>query len=194
MEFFNVTTVKNIGTVKSAIDKHKEIHEFSTYTIICPMIDCREFELQFANEKKVKIVNEDDIISLARFKKLADEATNEYSGKNINKQRINWYYQQILKLTYALQSEELRTVMWDADTVPISKINFFEGNVSKVYGSRIEYHWDYFETLRHMFHFNDPKYALTIQFFSLTLDEKMFLKRLLGEYRKKADMKPMLSG
>ncbi|MDC1255759.1 DUF6492 family protein [Paracoccaceae bacterium] len=182
MEFFNVTTIKNLSTVQCAIKQHQELHCFDRYTIICPLSDYSKFKSVFSINRLVQVVSENDLISVERFQEISDAITDKYCGKKINKRRINWYYQQVLKLTYALQSTDPQTVMWDADTVPICKINFFNKTDSIIYGSQIEYHADYFTTLKEIFHFDNPKYAMTIQFFTLAKNEKQHLKETLRTY------------
>ena len=99
--------------------------------------------------------------------------------------KCNWYYQQMLKLAFGIHKASLgvNTVMWDADTIPIGKIEFFSNGRSLLYGSLEEYHPPYFQTISVLFR-ELPKsfFAYTVQFFSLTKEESIVLyRRIAGE-------------
>ena len=114
-------------------------------------------------------------------------AAQIFQASNINPSRIGWYYQQALKLSYALMHQQQvgSTIMWDADTIPLRRIEFSEGNRSRLYGSLHEYHTDYFKTIQEIFVFNPPKLAYTVQFFSLTdIERQALIKRLIAYVRK----------
>ena len=67
-------------------------------------------------------------------------------------ERAGWYFQQLAKLTipyhikYFLKDQVEKIVIWDGDTVPLRKIDFFENGYSVLNLSRTEYHWAYFIT------------------------------------------------
>jgi hypothetical protein len=185
MEFFNVTTRQNLDTIVASVDKHRALHDFDAYQIICQSKDEKIFKETFQSVPKVNIINEDKIISLDAFCTVVDEITAMWGSNKINPQRTNWYYQQVLKLTYALENSSHKIVMWDADSVPLTPIKFFDSNCSRTYGSLIEYHHDYFLTLKNIFAFAEPKFACTVQFFSLTTEEKVALENILQKYLKK---------
>jgi len=64
-------------------------------------------------------------------------------------------------------------VMFDADSIPLKKIIFFNDiNISILYGSLSEKHLDYFKSLDFIFDsFDYPLLGFTTQFFSSTLNE-----------------------
>jgi hypothetical protein len=62
--------------------------------------------------------------------------------------RRGWYLQQLLKLEALSRARHLdRVVIWDADTIPLKDISFFDsqGNCRYFFGS--EYHLPYFENI-----------------------------------------------
>ncbi|QWD64185.1 hypothetical protein [Polynucleobacter sp. MWH-UH2A] len=69
-----------------------------------------------------------------------------------NKGRAGWYFQQFLKIGLAEKlsiADEDIIVIWDADTVPLKEIIFFnEGKINLFIGS--EYHPPYFELLHRL--------------------------------------------
>jgi hypothetical protein len=40
--------------------------------------------------------------------------------------RGGWYFQQFLKMAYAMKSKTKYYLIWDSDTIPLNHINFFE--------------------------------------------------------------------
>jgi hypothetical protein len=63
-------------------------------------------------------------------------------------ERRGWYLQQLIKLEALSRARHLdRVVIWDADTIPLRKISFFDyqGNCQYFLGS--EYHLPYFENI-----------------------------------------------
>jgi len=65
--------------------------------------------------------------------------------------RAGWYFQQFLKLGWAFRSTFKHYLVWDADTIPLRKIDFFD-ECDKVYFTpKDEYHVPYFTTLEKIF-------------------------------------------
>ena len=63
--------------------------------------------------------------------------------------RLQWYYQQILKISFVLKfitNKNEKIIIWDADTILLKKINFFKQNISIKYGTINEFHKEYFLT------------------------------------------------
>ncbi len=70
----------------------------------------------------VTLINENDIsngLTLGSIRKLK----KELSG---NESRAGWYFQQFLKMAYARYTDEDYYLIWDADTIPINKIDMFD--------------------------------------------------------------------
>lgn len=65
--------------------------------------------------------------------------------------RSNWYFQQFLKMAFALRCSEEYYIVWDADTVPVRPIELFsEGH--PLFSVCDDYRKDYFDTLERLFH------------------------------------------
>lgn len=61
---------------------------------------------------------------------------------------FGWYLQQMLKFEYCRQTEAEHCLVWDADTVPLKPIEFFDGE-GRIYLTRAaEFHAPYFYTFR----------------------------------------------
>lgn len=64
--------------------------------------------------------------------------------------RIGWYYQQFLKFAFAQSSYASEYyVTWDADTLPLHRIDFFE-NEHPLFTIKSEFHESYFDTIKRL--------------------------------------------
>jgi len=59
---------------------------------------------------------------------------------------FGWYYQQILKMNYARMTSAANYLVWDADTIPIKSIPFFDSDGRVYFTTAEEYHAPYFHT------------------------------------------------
>jgi hypothetical protein len=59
---------------------------------------------------------------------------------------FGWYYQQILKMNYARMTSAKNYLVWDADTIPLKSIPFFDSNGRVYFTTAEEYHAPYFHT------------------------------------------------
>ena len=159
----------------------KFYHQIKIY-VICPNKELHLFkEALFYDE--IEIIDENKLISKDKF----TEIFLEYS-KNINysfefRKRLNWYYQQVLKISFAMdfiKKKKQSIVIWDADTIIIKKIDFFKDNHSIQYGTFNEFHKQYYTTNEKILK-SLPKYHLSflVQFASITPDELFFLEKKL---------------
>lgn len=76
------------------------------------------------NDPYLNFVNEDKLVEGLTFEKV----------KNIKKTisnnggRAGWYFQQFLKMAYANVCQDEYYLIWDADTIPIKPLSFFDAN------------------------------------------------------------------
>ena len=106
--------------------------------------------------------------------------------------RLTWYYQQILKISFIIEFIEKKNsniTIWDADTIILKKIDFFNKNLSISYGNTSEYHRAYYATNKLILG-TLPNYFISSlsQFISMTPEELKFLKKKLKK-RKKIERK-----
>lgn len=107
---------------------------FDKWYIIVPDRD----EKLFARFRKANIfvVKESLILDFKPIKSKLAEKGNP---------RWQWYYQQLLKIYKSLDTDSKYVTIWDADTVPLLPIEFFDINNSKVYHNLSEeFHYPYF--------------------------------------------------
>ena len=63
---------------------------------------------------------------------------------------FGWYYQQILKMNYARMTSAANYLVWDADTIPLKSIPFFDSSGRVLFTTSEEYHAPYFHTYEHL--------------------------------------------
>ena len=183
--FYSVTTAINFNAVLITIPRLHDLYGNIKYTLICPYKDLSLFSVikkKYINID-INIICEDDIITLANFKSLATKYGNK-KRITIDESRIGWYYQQVLKISFAIMQKEKNQllVMWDADTIPLSYIQFTEGISYKRYGSLIERHDQYYITIKQIFDFNSPGYGYTIQFIAMRYKDLCLLEDIFIKY------------
>jgi len=171
-----------IKTNLSFQKKYKKLNVF----IICPKKEIQEFKSQ-SLLKKANIISEESLISFKTFKSIFNKLSIKVKYKNKIKNRLKWYYQQILKLSFLLKfldKKNKNLIIWDADTIILKKINFFINNKSILYGNFFEFHKQYYKT--NSYFFDKKKYFISFlnQFIAVTTNEVNFLKKILLEDNK----------
>jgi hypothetical protein len=75
--------------------------------------------------------------------------------------------------------------MWDADTLPVADINFYKRGEACLYGSTLEFHKPYFETISKIItNLPDDFFASTVQFFSANELDAHYLISLFKNFLK----------
>lgn len=105
------------------------------------------------DDPRIKFINEDQMETgmNAKYiknliKQIAEDDTIE--GWYANK-IFGWYFQQFLKMSYAKICEEEAYLVWDADTIPLVPISFYDqGNNKYIFTLKSEYNKPYFETMK----------------------------------------------
>ena len=181
-DYLNICQVslrKNIPIITQNYFNFLKFYKKIKIYIICPANELEEFSNKL-NFKEFTIINEDSLISLNEFKKIFYSESSELTYKKNFIKRINWYYQQILKISFTLkfiENYKNKMVIWDADTILLKKIDFFKNNLSVKYGNFNEFHKEYFLTNDKILGFQ-PKYFISFlnQFVALSFEEFFFFK------------------
>lgn len=144
--FVTVSLLDNLDFIFSSIYKLNKFYKISKYVVIVPKNDIKIFEKKLKVYENIEIIEENKICCKREFFNLCDVFfKNKYQ---CNPFRKKWYYQQILKLSYIANKKYFSNnnlIIWDADTIPIKKIKFFNKyNQPYLYGSSYEYHLPYF--------------------------------------------------
>ena len=112
-------------------------------TVITSEKACSEF-----NGYNINVLDENKVL-----KGLNLETVREYLEQFGLGQRAGWYFQQFLKYAYAYICQYEYYVSWDADTLPLTKMDFFNG-ITPVFSIKTEYHEAYFNTLNKLLKIN----------------------------------------
>ena len=97
------------------------------------------------NDNRIRFLDEDNVIEGLSFGQLKSYLSN-FSAER----RTGWYFQQFLKMGYALITEKEYYMSWDADMIPLKKICPFQ-NGKPVFSIKKEYHKPYFDTIENLF-------------------------------------------
>lgn len=146
--------------------------------VICPKSEIEEFEKKLGFKEFI-IIDETSILSFKEFENIFKDLSIVSGYKNKFKERLGWYYQQILKLSFILDfvtSKKENIIIWDADTILLKKIHFFKEKYSIKYGTLFEFHKHYYKTNEGIIG-NHPSYYISslVQFIGLTEFEGNFL-------------------
>ena len=177
--------LKDITLVKENYNNFCKLYDKINFYIICPELQISEFQNNL-NYSNIHLINENSIISLEDFKKnLRDTKLDNEFYQKLNS-RISWYYQQVLKLSFIIDfSIKYRenVLIWDADTIILKKIKFFNEKKSISYGTLSEFHFPYFNTISSIFKKLPKNYISSLlQFSAATPEEIDFLKENLNRY------------
>ena len=185
LSFCQVSLARDIPIIKQNYVSLKEFYKDIEINVICPKSELDIFK-KHLNFKEFIFFNEDEILSFKEFNNIFDKIMVHSSFKHKMINRLQWYYQQILKITFVINfinQKKEKIIIWDADTIITKKINFFNNDSSIKYGTLFEHHKPYYLTLKSIFSYL-PKYFISslTQFASMTKNECDFLLRLLKIY------------
>lgn len=103
---------------------------------------------QILRDSQCEVIDEDELLNGLNYlslKKLFKEL-----GRN--EMKTGWYYQQFLKMAFALSNycNKLYYLSWDSDTIPLRKISFFDENGIPYFTMKTEHHTPYYDTLERL--------------------------------------------
>ena len=179
-----VALVRDLQIIKENIKEFNKYYLNSNFFIICPFKDLNFFyDIQTSN---VKIINENLIIPFEDFKKaFLNNLKNSCYFSEIEP-RLSWYYQQVLKISFIIDfigKNNQNMIIWDADTIILRKINFFDKDFSIKYATVNEFFRAYYLTNKTIFGYL-PNFFLSslVQFVSLNKLENEFLIKNLNNF------------
>lgn len=101
---------------------------------------------------EVRFVDEDEVVDKAKFLSIFSSVFPDHA----NKRRAMWYYQQFVKLMYGAKESKRPYLVFDADTIPIKKMAFFDVNDGKyVFHVRKLKYRSYNRTIKRLFGYDD---------------------------------------
>lgn len=169
-----VSLSRDIPLILDNYYSFKKFYKKFKIFIVCPIKEIDEFKKKL-NFKEFHFTPEDNVISFKEFNDIFEKLSVNLDFKDEFKKRLSWYYQQILKLTFIVDfvsSKKENIIIWDADTIILKKINFFDNNYSIKYGTLFEFHKPYYQTNEGIIDKN-PDYFISslVQFIGITTIE-----------------------
>ena len=174
-----VSLNRDIPLIIENFKNFKKFYQNINLFIICPNTQIDEFKKKL-NFSEIKIIAEDDILEFKKFEIIYENLNKEISYKEQFNKRLKWYYQQVLKITFAfnfISEKSENIVIWDADTIILKKISFFKKDNSLKYGNFFESHKAYYLTNEYILK-KLPKYFISSlnQFIAISKNEYTFFK------------------
>jgi hypothetical protein len=186
LNFFQVSLKKNIPIIEKNYLNLKKFYKNFSLTIIC-----KDEELYFFKKlscyPEIKFIKESFFIKLSDFKKIFNKHCKNKNFLEKNEWRTSWYYQQVIKISYIFhffnKSIRNKLILWEADTLILNNIEFFNKNQSNVFGSLFEFNKKYFQTLLFIFKKLPKNYLSgTCQFNSISKSDFIILKKELKKF------------
>ncbi|MDY6904694.1 MAG: DUF6492 family protein [Thermodesulfobacteriota bacterium] len=101
----------------------------------------------FAGKKNLVILDEDSLIPSVSLQSLMDY----FAKRGVKTDRVGWYYQQFLKMGMAVRPGiKDYYLIWDADTIMLSPMCFFDQGGKVIMCKQKEHHPPYFETYQRL--------------------------------------------
>ena len=172
-----VSLNRDIPLIIENLINFKNLYNKVRLFIICPHNQKKEFQDKIKFDE-VSIISEDDVIKFNKFESIYNNLNGEIDYKKQFHERLKWYYQQALKLTFVfnfINETNENIVIWDADTIILKKISFFKDDISIKYGNFFEFHKAYYKTNKNILK-RLPSYFISFlnQFIGITKAEYEF--------------------
>jgi hypothetical protein len=177
-----VSLARDIPIILLNFQNFKRIYKNFKIYIVCPKSEIQIFKKKLGF-KEFTFISEDKILTYKKFYLIFNKLSRNVKYKKKFSNRLSWYYQQILKISFILnfiEKNKKNMVIWDADTIILKKIDFFKNDYSIKYATLFESHKPYFLTNKYIIG-KLPSYFISslTQFTSLTVMEYNFLIKLL---------------
>ena len=105
--------------------------------------------LKKISSENVFVIDEDSLYSGLTFNNIRDLLVPRKEDAS-----VGWYFQQFLKIAFGLSNYAKDYYLtWDADTIPLTSIPFFEDN-HPLFTAKTEYNPNYFRTIEKLFGIN----------------------------------------
>ena len=191
-----VSLAGNIPIIKRNIKNFENFYRDVLFHIIVPSKELNLFKKKILN-KNVNIIPENDLIKFSKFKLISNSFFKESNYYKLIQSRLSWYYQQILKLSFVIDfinKKNQNIIIWDADTLIIKKIKFFNEKKSVKFGTTSEYHRGYYVTNKTILE-RLPKYFISSlsQFVCLSVADQKYLKKKLKIKKLKKNLSSSIS-
>ncbi len=187
--FFSVCTLKKANFIPENYFSLIRFYKNIKYSVIVPKREIVKFTKFFESKKlnDINIVNEEQFISISDFREillnLCKEKNIELKKRDL--ERIGWYYQQVLKLSFLFEESKKYNylIMIDSDTILLRKLTFFKDNRSIISFSNYERNLSYLKSCEYIFKKKFPNWkSSTVQLFAITRKELLFMGKNLDNF------------
>jgi hypothetical protein len=110
------------------------------YVVYVPSKEIQEFKQ--ATNDRIRVLSENHDLDVPYVEELREKISD--AG---NSSRFGWYLQQFIKIQALIQSDTDVSILWDADAVPVRKIDFFNSTGVPNYLRASEFNSEYFEMI-----------------------------------------------
>jgi len=187
--FFSVATRDKAYALPLSINSIFKFYPHATYTLVCPSQDTQYFRrlLDSQCSKPVRILSEDLYLDFADFKSIVNNIALSFGVclDGVPRSVYGWYYQQILKLAFAISECEDTLAcqcMIDSDTILLGLLQL-QDSIGRtiIRPSNYERHIPYLELCRQLL----PSLPLslpsfTTQIFAISAPDLALIKSVLG--------------
>ncbi|GAA4182956.1 DUF6492 family protein [Sphingobacterium ginsenosidimutans] len=135
---------QHIEIAKIVINQVKRFFQAQQIYVITHASHFEKF--QVLSLSNLVLVNENELFDQFNFQSVADFLKQRIN----NGDRAGWYFQQFLKMEISKIIQSDYYLIWDADTIPLKPIDFFDKEERALIHKSEENHNPYFETLEHI--------------------------------------------
>lgn len=136
---------QHVDIADSTLQNIIRYFEYTRIWIISRNSTLHSLKQNYSYINHLVFLEEDKVIPNVTLEKLKIYFEKRYSDKN----RAGWYYQQFLKIQLCNFVDSSNYLIWDSDTVPLRKIDFFEDD-KILFHTSSEKHKPYFDTLNRL--------------------------------------------
>ena len=153
LDIVSACRLRDLATLKLASDSLRKFVPFKTLHVYTARPNFSAFAKALG--ENVELIDEDSAIEGMTLEQLRSSM-----GPPLSK-GAGWYFQQFLKFSFAFKNtEDDHYLIWDADTVPLRPLEFFDGQGRMIFTKAAEYHLPYFETYKKLFR-REPRYEFS---------------------------------
>jgi len=135
---------QHVEIAKVVINQIKRFFQVQQIYVITNVSHFEKF--QALSPTNLVLINENELFDKFNFQSVAHFLISKLN----NSDRTGWYFQQFLKMEIAKIIKSDYYLIWDADTIPLKPISFFDKEGKVLIHKNEENHTPYFETLKNV--------------------------------------------
>ncbi len=136
--------VRDLPVLKIAVERLRRHIPFGGVNVLAPDRDCARIAARLRGQ--VNVIPENGFVPGMTIEQLRECRLEGFP------RAAGWYFQQLLKLQFAfVDPEDDYYLIWDADTVPLRPLRFFDPAGRMLLTKAQEHYLPYFETYRSLF-------------------------------------------